>query len=576
MAKMYGYSGKVTGKKGDNVFSVRNGDQIIRQYNPIVANPSTPSQVEARAKLKLVSQLGAVLANVIAIPREGSKSPRNLFSSINYGYTNYADNASDIQLSKVQLTKSNRGMEDFNVTRASGTNIVCELNANANYSRVVYVVVTKNTKGELKVFDSVTVENSGTVGGSTFEGTLKYSDEACAVYAYGITELNGTLSALQRDARKVVKSTFDNLVSPTAEDVAKLITTSKLSVADLQVTKTNGVYMEVGTTTADSSNFKYATIRVSVVGSGTVSGAGRYPVGTVVTLTASPSTGASFIGWYVDNTQVSTSASYQVSVEDDVNIEARFTVVQFTVAVSADPVGGGTVSGAGTFDGGSSVTVNATNKAGYVFVNWTKNGTQVSTSAAYTFTLNDNTTLVANFEAVPTHLVSLEVDPSQSGTVKGAGNYPEGSTVICEATPAAGYAFVKWQRQNGANWEDIQGATTDRYEFTMASAAVTLRAVFELASQGDATVVVSTDAGNTTASGGGVISWDDQITLTTSQTGSGLQFMGWQYQDPSNNTWVNLNLYNQSQTVAIDQATWENRQFANGEIRIRAHWESMD
>ena len=53
MAKMYGFSGKVTGKKGDAVFAVRNGEQIIRQYNPIVANPSTQKQVDARAALKL-------------------------------------------------------------------------------------------------------------------------------------------------------------------------------------------------------------------------------------------------------------------------------------------------------------------------------------------------------------------------------------------------------------------------------------------------------------------------------------------------------------------------------------------
>lgn len=562
---MYGYSGKVTGKKGDNVFSVRNGDQIIRQYNPIVANPSTQSQVEARAKLKLVSQLGAVLASVIAIPREGSKSPRNLFSSVNYGYTNYADNASDIELAHVQLTKSNRGMEDFNVTRAGGTSIVCELNAAAGYSRVVFVAVVKTVKGELKVLDSVTVENPGTPGGSTFQGTLAYSAAACAVYAYGITDLSGR-----------AEGAFGNLISPTAEDVAKIVTARTLSAADMQLTRTNGVYMEVGTNSADSSNFEYATIRVSVVGSGTVSGAGRYPVGSLVTLTATPSTGASFIGWYINNTQVSTSASYQVTVDDDMNIEARFSVVQFTVAVSADPVGGGTVSGDGTFDGGSSVTVNATNKSGYVFKNWTKNGTQVSTSASYTFTLNENTTLVANFEAVPTHLVTLEVDPSQSGTVKGSGNYPQGATVTCEATPAAGYAFVKWQRQNGANWEDIQGATSDTYVFTMGDAAVTLRAVFEVASQGDATVVASTDAANTSASGGGVISWGDQLTLTTSQTGTGLTFMGWQYQNPTNNIWSDLNKYSLSENITFDQATWESRKFANGEIRIRAHWETQE
>ncbi|MEI7675593.1 MAG: starch-binding protein, partial [Bacteroidales bacterium] len=42
-------------------------------------------------------------------------------------------------------------------------------------------------------------------------------------------------------------------------------------------------------------------------------------------------------------------------------------------------------------------TVVATPNSGYTFVNWTENGTQVSTSASYTFTVGGNRTLVANF-----------------------------------------------------------------------------------------------------------------------------------------------------------------------------------
>jgi uncharacterized repeat protein (TIGR02543 family) len=41
--------------------------------------------------------------------------------------------------------------------------------------------------------------------------------------------------------------------------------------------------------------------------------------------------------------------------------------------------------------------VTATANSGYQFVNWTQNGSVVSTSASDTFTLNGNVTLVANF-----------------------------------------------------------------------------------------------------------------------------------------------------------------------------------
>jgi Divergent InlB B-repeat domain len=57
----------------------------------------------------------------------------------------------------------------------------------------------------------------------------------------------------------------------------------------------------------------------------------------------------------------------------------------------------GTVSGGGTFVGSTSETVTATPNSGHTFVHWTENGRVVGTSESYTFTLNANVTLVADF-----------------------------------------------------------------------------------------------------------------------------------------------------------------------------------
>lgn len=61
---------------------------------------------------------------------------------------------------------------------------------------------------------------------------------------------------------------------------------------------------------------------------------------------------------------------------------------------------GGTVSGGGSFAPGASVTVTATAASGYTFRNWIKNGTSqvVSTANPYTFTINEQTDLVATFD----------------------------------------------------------------------------------------------------------------------------------------------------------------------------------
>lgn len=63
---------------------------------------------------------------------------------------------------------------------------------------------------------------------------------------------------------------------------------------------------------------------------------------------------------------------------------------------------GGTVSGGGVFEVGTQVTVTATPAAQYAFRAWVKNGSSqvVSTSATYTFTLNEQTDLIAQFDFV--------------------------------------------------------------------------------------------------------------------------------------------------------------------------------
>lgn len=61
---------------------------------------------------------------------------------------------------------------------------------------------------------------------------------------------------------------------------------------------------------------------------------------------------------------------------------------------------GGTVSGGGTFEIGTSVTVTATVNSGYTFRGWVRNGSSqiLSTSLSYTFTLQGQIDLVATFE----------------------------------------------------------------------------------------------------------------------------------------------------------------------------------
>lgn len=57
MAKIYGISGAMTGKRGADVFAVTNGIQTFRQYQPIVANPRTAAQLTQRCKMNVAGRL---------------------------------------------------------------------------------------------------------------------------------------------------------------------------------------------------------------------------------------------------------------------------------------------------------------------------------------------------------------------------------------------------------------------------------------------------------------------------------------------------------------------------------------
>lgn len=231
MAKIYGLFGSMTGKLADTVMSVRNGEQIARKYQPMVYNPSTPAQVETRAKLKLLSQLSAVMAPVIAIPRKGNVSSRNLFVKENYDKTTYATDTANITLSDVQITRSVVGFPLVQAQREE-TKIVASLfsgdvAAGLDVNRVVYVMFEKDSSGKLRYVGQGVANTPGANG--QWDADLPLTNNEVIVLGYGV-----------RDNTERARVTFGNLQAITAEQVAKLITTSVLLESDVTLTETRG------------------------------------------------------------------------------------------------------------------------------------------------------------------------------------------------------------------------------------------------------------------------------------------------------------------------------------------------
>ena len=249
------------------------------------------------------------------------------------------------------------------------------------------------------------------------------------------------------------------------------------------------------------------TVTASNDSYGTVSGGGEYSPGTSVTVTATPATDCVFVNWTKNGTEVSTSASYTFTAQEDVELVANFRQLDnYTVTVVSSNGEYGTVSGGGTVKEGNSVTVVATPSADCYFVNWTKDGVQVSTSATYTFTPEGNVTLTANFEHVQEFTVSVTSSNTAYGTVSGGGKFKTGESATVKATAIGDSIFVNWTK-NG-----VEVSTSAEYTFTVQE-SVDLVANFRQPDTYTVTVSSSNDAYGS-ASGSGSYKEGTSVTVT--------------------------------------------------------------
>lgn len=303
---------KGSGKLGATVFAVNSGVQIAREYQPKVANPNTEAQQDTRARFKLMSQLSAVMAPVIAIKKDGLKTARNQFQSINFDIVTYENENASINLNLVQLTKSNRSFAGFSADRSGGAAIAVELLSSmaATADRVVYVGYEKQPDGTLSLFDSKVCSTPGADG--KFADTLAYTEEAVVLYAYAIKDTNESVTAK-----------FGNLIAPSAEKVAKLLVSSSENMNAVNLTKTAGLTMNVGVDEADSNTSMADTVMITVAAPQgvTIEGDGPAIKGSNVTLKATigiPST--NFKCWKKDGVEVSTANPYTFVATEDMSL----------------------------------------------------------------------------------------------------------------------------------------------------------------------------------------------------------------------------------------------------------------
>lgn len=149
-----------------------------------------------------------------------------------------------------------------------------------------------------------------------------------------------------------------------------------------------------------------------------------------MTVSAQANPGYEFAGWYIDNELKGTEASSFsfTTAETNMTVVAKFNTLaasNLTLAVKTGCEGMGTVSvtPAGTVTGdthkytaGTEVTITATPAKGYQFERWEKgDGTELSASANYTFTTNNDITVYAVFSDFPGYKADLISFPGAEG-----------------------------------------------------------------------------------------------------------------------------------------------------------------
>ena len=403
-------------------------------------------------------------------------------SSMSTSATSFTVNATNANGALATLTRNNEIMGSATINNgtcnitftAPGTTGTATLTV-FGYNKITYIATIQITGGGTQQY-TVNVSANPTIGGSVTGGGTYNQGQSC------------TVTATPNAGYSFTNWTENGNVVSTNRNYTFTVTGNRTLVANFQ---------------AQPQNYNI-TVSANPSNGGSVAGGGTYQQGQSCTVTATANTGYAFANWTENGNVVSTQTNYTFTVNGNRTLVANFTPQQYTITATADPVNGGNVTGGGTFNYGNSCTLSATPATGYTFVNWTKNGSQVSTNATYTFTVTESAAYVAHFQ-LQSFTVNVTANPAEGGTVAGGGTFNYGETCTVTATANEGYDFVNWVQGLFSVSEEAT------YTFTVTN-NVNLTANFALQTFEVKVSVNPSEAG--TVTGEGTYNYGDEVTLT--------------------------------------------------------------
>lgn len=266
------------------------------------------------------------------------------------------------------------------------------------------------------------------------------------------------------------------------------------------------------------------TLTITSTSGGTTSptGSQNYDAGTIVPVTATPSTGFHFVKWLLDGVDAGTSTLISVTMNVNHALQAVFTAnVTYTLTVQTNVVGGPT--GTQTVVEGTILQVLASPVYGYSFDHWTLDGANAGTLNPINVTMNANHILVAVYSLLA---VTLNVMAGTGGSVSPSGpqTLTVGQSYQFNATEATGYNFDHWDLSG----ENKGSSPSIILNITATMDGKTLTALFatEPPPQITMTLAVAGNGSTDIASGSHQFNVGDVVAITAIPQ-SGAIFIGW-------------------------------------------------
>ena len=240
--------------------------------------------------------------------------------------------------------------------------------------------------------------------------------------------------------------------------------------------------------------------------------------GTSVSISFTPDAGYRIKSLKVNNAAVTASSSYSATINANTTIEVEFeSIPPTTYTLSIKATGNGSASYAGeairnttksyTINEGTSVSVSFSPDAGYRIKSLKVNGASVTASISYTVTVNADTSVEVEFEAIPPTTYTLSIKATGNGsasydgtTIKGKTStftVNEGTSATISFMPDTGYR-IKSVKENS---KDVTSSVSDNKYTSTINADTSIEVEFE-------TIPVTTYTLTIKATGNGSASYD--------------------------------------------------------------------